>query len=82
MRRFRRLRHPIDAYFIWLKWHRFPKVGENITYHDAGPYRVLATDDYGDVMLDTGEWVSWRHCCGSLRNKRRAYDPRPEGLDD
>lgn len=62
-----RLRHPVGSYRRWKKACAYPVVGERITYHDE-PHLVIAEDDNGlDVQIDTGEWVSWMHCCGSLR---------------
>jgi hypothetical protein len=60
--------HPVSTYYRWRKWRAFPVVGERITYHDE-PHTVIALDDADpeSVQIDTGEWVSWMHCCGSLR---------------
>lgn len=66
-RTWRRLKHPRQSYYFWKKERAYPIVGERITYHDE-PHIVTALDDNGwDVQIDTGEWVSWQHCCGSLR---------------
>jgi hypothetical protein len=62
-----RLRHPVHTYYIWKKERAFPVVGEKITYHDE-PHTVIGVKEHRlDVQIDTGEWVSWMHCCGSLR---------------
>lgn len=71
-RRWWRLRqwllHPIRE----ARWFKhtvldFPRIGDLITYHDEGPYRVLHIDDVGDLDIEIDEHVvnvNWAHCCG------------------
>jgi hypothetical protein len=63
--------HPIARW----RWYKhsvldFPKVGEYVTYHDDGPYRVVNIDEYRDLDLDINDEivnVNWNHCCGKVK---------------
>lgn len=62
------VKHPRTSLAIWRKRRAFPEIGERITYHDE-PTTVIAIDEYGDVQIADGNWVSWMHCCGKIRKE-------------